>query len=186
MLKTISFALALLFLLAAPCAAQEHPDTTYSQTEIGEAVEDFFQDTAGGLAKIIQKAFEDYGRPNGYIKGNEAGGAFVAGLRYGEGVLYMKQHPKQKVYWQGPSIGFDIGGNASKVFTLVYNLPDPDHIFKRFPGVDGSAYVLGGFSMNYQKADNTVLAPIRAGVGLRLGANVGYLHYTREKSANPF
>lgn len=175
-------------LTAAPLSASEHEDTTYSKTEIGQAVEGFFQDTAGNLAGLIEKIFEDQGRPNGYIKGNEAGGAVVAGLRYGEGLLYMKkvENLPMKVYWQGPSVGFDLGLNASKVFTLVYNLPDPEAIFKRFPGVDGSAYVVGGFSMNYQRAGDVTLAPIRTGVGLRLGANVGYLHYTREKHANPF
>jgi hypothetical protein len=177
--------LILILLLAAPLVAAE-PDTTYSETEIGEATEGFFEGSTKGLAELIQKAFEDYGEPNGYIKGNEASGAFFAGLRYGEGFLVMKGKEPLKVYWQGPTLGLDIGGNAVKVFTLVYNLPEKETIFQRFPGVDGSAYFVGGLSMNYQKSGQVVLAPIRTGVGLRLGANIGYLHYTRESHANPF
>lgn len=180
------FTFIFLAMTAMPAMAQDHPDTTYSRTEIGVAVEDFFQDTAGGLADLVQRAFEEQGRPNGYIKGNEASGAFVAGLRYGEGYLYMKNHPPVKVYWQGPSLGFDFGGNASKVFTLVYDLPEPDALFKRYAGVDGSAYLVGGFSMNYQERGDVILAPIRTGVGLRLGANVGYLEYTRKSEISPF
>ncbi|MFP4071540.1 MAG: DUF1134 domain-containing protein [Desulfovibrionales bacterium] len=159
---------------------------TYSQAEIRAEVEGFFEETTAGLADIIEKIFKERGRPNGFIKGGEGGGAIFVGLRYGEGTLQLKSGSTRKVYWQGPSVGFDLGGNASKVFTLIYNLNDPQEIFQRFPGVDGSAYVVGGFSMNYQQSNEIILAPIRTGVGLRLGANVGYLHYTQDKRYNPF
>ncbi|MFW5722108.1 MAG: DUF1134 domain-containing protein [Desulfohalobiaceae bacterium] len=180
------FCLLLPHMAAAQSDEGAVDNSTYSRAELADEVQGFFEDTSQGLAEIIEKVFSDLGRPNGYIKGGEGGGALVVGLRYGEGTLHLKSGATRKVYWQGPSVGFDIGGNASKVFTLVYNLKDPDDIYQRFPGVDGSAYVVGGFSVNYQKSLETVLAPIRSGVGLRLGANVGYLHYTRNKSINPF
>ncbi len=159
---------------------------TYSQDEIKNEVTEFFAGTSEGLADIIQKAFKDHGRPVGYIKGTEGSGAFVVGARYGEGDLKLKSGASRHVYWQGPSIGFDFGGNMAKVFTLVYYMTNPDDIYQRFPGVEGSAYIAGGFGITYQRTNDIVLAPIRSGVGLRLGANVGYLHYTREKSINPF
>jgi len=178
-------ALAMLF-TAIPAMAQDNGQDTYSQEEIIAESDDFMQEAATDLAKLIEKAFADYGRPNGFIKGTEAGGAFVAGLRYGEGQLHLKHQPPLQVYWQGPSVGIDFGLNAARVFTLVYNLPDADTIFQRFPGVDGSVFIAGGLAMNYQRSGDVILAPIRTGMGLRLGANVGYLHYTREKHVNPF
>jgi hypothetical protein len=161
-------------------------DATYSREEIAREVEGFFAGTSKGLADIVEKLFADQGRPVGFIKGEEAGGALMVGLRYGKGVLRLKSGAPRKVYWQGPTLGWDIGGNASKVFTLVYGMRDIEKIFQRFPGVDGSAYLVGGFSMNYQKSGPVILAPIRTGVGLRLGANIGYLHYTRSEKINPF
>jgi hypothetical protein len=130
--------------------------------------------------------FQKQGRPNGYILGQEAGGAFVAGLRYGEGVLYTKDAGSRRVYWQGPSIGYDAGAEGSKVMMLVYNLRDPEEIYQRFGGVDGSAYLVGGVGVTFQKNDHVVIAPIRSGVGLRFGANIGYLKYTRSPTWNPF
>jgi hypothetical protein len=138
------------------------------------------------LASAIEWAFQKAGRPNGYILGEDAGGAFVAGLAYGEGTLYTKDAGSFKVYWQGPSVGYDFGGDGSKVMTLVYNLRDPSDIFDRFGGVEGTAYLVGGVSVQFQKAGHVTLAPIRAGIGLRLGANVGYLKYTRSPTWNPF
>ena len=161
-------------------------DAGYSREEIAAEVDGFFEGTSKGLADIIEKLFVDQGRPVGFIKGEEAGGAFVVGLRYGKGVLRLKSGGSRTVYWQGPTLGWDVGGNASKVFTLVYGMRNIESIFQRFPGVDGSAYLIGGFSMNYQRSGAVTLAPIRTGVGLRLGANVGYLHYTRSKKINPF
>ncbi|MDH4459620.1 MAG: DUF1134 domain-containing protein [Nevskia sp.] len=162
------------------------PQETYSQEETLAAAQKFFGGTTSGLAKAIEKAFSDLGRPVGYIIGNEGSGAFVVGLRYGEGELVYKGGGASKVYWQGPSVGFDFGGNASKVFTLVYDLRWTKDLYQRFPGVDGSLYVVAGVGLNYQRANGITLAPIRTGVGLRAGANVGYLAYTREKRINPF
>ena len=181
-------AIALAVALAAvggPAAAAED-DATYTKNEILEKAEGFFGSTTKGLAQGIEKVFEDLGRPNGYITGEEFGGAVVVGLRYGRGALHRKVGQPVPVFWQGPSVGFDFGGNVSKVFTLVYNLQTPNGIFRRFPGVDGSLYVVAGISLNYQRAGDITLAPIRTGVGLRAGANVGYLHYGREHSWIPF
>lgn len=161
-------------------------DTTYSQNEILEKARGFFGETTEGLAEGIAKVFEDQGRPNAYIIGEEVSGAIGVGLRYGEGTLNSKVHGSRSVYWQGPSVGFDLGGNASRNMTLIYNLPNQEALFQRFPGVDGSLYFVAGLSINYQRSGDITLAPIRTGVGLRAGANVGYLHYTKEKSWNPF
>ena len=161
-------------------------DETFSQDEVLEKARAFFGSTTEGLAKAIEKVFADQGQPNAYIAGEEASGAIAVGLRYGQGRLVRKTGADRQVFWQGPSIGFDLGGNASKVFTLVYNLGASDELYQRFPGVDGSAYLVAGFGVNYQKSGNIILAPIRTGAGLRLGVSAGYLHYTREKSWVPF
>lgn len=159
---------------------------TYTQDETMAAAKNFFGGTTEGLAKAIEKVFSDNGRPNAYIVGQEGSGAVILGLRYGEGTLYYKGGGSMKVYWQGPSVGWDFGGNASKVFTLVYNLHWTRDLFQRFPGVDGSLYIVAGVGLNYQRANNITLAPIRTGVGLRAGANVGYLSYTEKKTWIPF
>lgn len=159
---------------------------TYSRKEIDQQVMGFFEGGARGLAEVIGKAFDRYGEPVGFIKGGEGAGALVVGLRYGEGWLHLKTGQKVYVYWQSPSLGFDIGANISKVFCLVYGMTNVDQIFQRYPGVDGSAYIVGGFGMNYQRSAPVTLAPIRFGMGLRLGANVGYMAFTREKTINPF
>jgi hypothetical protein len=170
---------------ALPAWAAAADDDTYDQESTLRAATEFFGETTEGLAKVIEKAFREQGRPNGYIRGEEVSGALTVGLRYGEGELTMKRGGATKVYWAGPSIGFDAGANASKVFVLVYKLPDVDAIFRRYPGVDGSLYFVGGVGINYQRLDGVTLAPIRLGVGLRTGASVGYLHYRRNKSLNP-
>jgi len=159
---------------------------TYDQDSIIKDATEFFGKSTEGLAKVIEKAFKDHGRPNGYIKGEEAGGAITVGLRYGNGTLNLKAGGTRKVYWQGPSVGFDLGANASKVFVLVYHLPNSDKLFQRFPSVDGSFYYVGGVGINYQQRDKIILAPIRLGVGLRAGASIGYMHYTKKKTLNPF
>lgn len=170
-----------------PAAASAQAEQTYSEDEILAAAQRFFGAGAEGLATVIDHVFEDLGRPNGYIEGNEGSGAIGVGLRYGDGYLRLKgRRGRTRVYWQGPSVGFDTGGNASRVFTLVYNMGNPDQIFRRFPGVDGSAYFVGGVGVNYQRADDITLAPMRAGVGFRLGANIGYLAYSRRRRINPF
>ena len=158
----------------------------YNRDEVNREVMGFFEGGSRGLAELVARAFKDLGQPVGFIKGNEGGGALVVGFRYGVGTLYLKGQPPVPVYWQSPSVGLDLGVNAGKVFTLVYGMNRPDQIFQRFPGVDGSAYVLGGFGMNYQRVGDITLAPIRVGVGLRLGASVGYQSYTRDQTINPF
>jgi hypothetical protein len=158
---------------------------TYDEASTLKAAVEFFGQTTAGLAQVIEKAFREQGRPNGYLRGEEVAAAVTAGLRYGEGELVMKSGATRKVYWAGPSIGFDLGANAAKVFVLVYDLPDTKAIFKRYPGVDGSLYYIGGVGLNYQRLDGVTLAPIRLGVGLRAGASVGYTHYRPEKSLNP-
>lgn len=159
---------------------------TYDQDSVLQAAENFFGSSTEGLAKVIEKAFKEHGRPNGYIKGEEASGAITVGLRYGDGTLNLKNGETKKVHWQGPSIGFDFGANASKVFVLVYHLPSSDKIYQRFPAVDGSFYYVGGAGINYQQRGDIILAPIRLGVGLRAGASIGYMHYTKKKTYNPF
>lgn len=161
-------------------------DGTFSMREIIGAGHGFFGSISQGLASVIEHAFKTQGRPNGYILGEDAGGAFVAGLRYGEGRLYTRDAGTHRVYWQGPSIGYDAGAEGSKVMVLVYRLRDPDEIYQRFGGVAGSAYIIGGVGLTFQQRDHIVLAPIRAGIGFRLGANVGYLKYTRRPTWNPF
>ena len=161
----------------------------YSSDELVQAGSNFLGVTAEAIGAAIERiAGEQNGRrPTGYIAGEEGAGAFAVGLRYGRGVLYMKQGAQPtEIFWQGPSIGWDFGGNAARVFTLVYGLQRPDDVFRRFPGVEGSAYLVGGLGVNYQAAEGITLAPIRAGLGLRLGANVGYLVYSRRRNILPF
>jgi len=160
-------------------------DTTFDEQSILKAATEFFGKTTEGLAKVIEKAFKEQGRPNAYIVGEEVSAAISVGVRYGDGRLTMKSGATQRVYWAGPSIGFDVGADASKVFTLIYKLPSPEAIFQRYPGVEGSLYYIGGVGINYQRLAGVTLAPVRLGVGLRTGASVGYVHYRREKSLNP-
>jgi hypothetical protein len=183
-------------IMAAPASAAEtnqqapavksQAKTTYSEQEIVMEAGTVFGGAAKGLADAVHTVFQKYGEPNAYIKGEEASGAIVVGLRYGSGTLHMKTGGQRKVYWQGPSAGWDFGGNAVKVFTLVYNLPNGQAIYQRFPGVEGSAYLVAGIGINYQQRDNVILAPMRSGVGLRLGASVGYLKYTKDREWLPF
>lgn len=159
---------------------------TYDQGTVVDEAEKFFGDTTAGLADVIDRVFTDNGRPQAYIAGEEASGALGVGLRYGKGYLYRPGEQPVRVYWTGPSLGFDAGGNASKTFTLVYALGPTNEIYKRYPGVEGSFYYVGGAGVNYQRQGRTVLAPIRTGLGLRTGVNIGYLRYTREYTAVPF
>lgn len=191
MTNTISrrtLALGIAACAAAPALAWAQNDNdTYSENEIVEAAGRFFGSAAEGLADVVRHVFADQGRPNGYIQGNEGSGALGVGLRYGNGDLRLRHQPQvTHVFWQGPSVGFDTGGNGSKVFTLIYNMRNPSQIFNRYPGVDGSAYFVGGVGVNYQRRNGIVLAPIRAGIGFRLGASIGYLHYSRRRRINPF
>jgi hypothetical protein len=188
-------AIALVFgaLTAAPAAAQGGPpagtlpanESRFNSNELINAGHNFFGTVSRGLAQVVEKAVSQWGQPNGYILGEEAAGAFVAGLRYGEGMLYTKNAGDLKVYWQGPSIGFDAGGEGARTMMLVYNLPNTGAIYERFGGIDGSAYFIGGFGMTALTANHIVLVPIRSGVGLRLGANIGYLKFTPKATWNP-
>ena len=178
--------LLVLALSAAPSLAAEGKGTeTYDQDSVLRDATEFFGKSTEGLAKVIEKAFKDYGQPTGYIKGEEAGGAIAVGLRYGDGMLVTKSGENRKVFWSGPSIGFDYGGSASKVFVLVYHLEETEQLYRRYPAVDGSFYFVGGVGINYQQRDKVILAPIRLGVGLRAGASIGYVHYTKTKTYNP-
>jgi hypothetical protein len=159
---------------------------SYGVDELAGAGHRFFGNVSRGLASVIEKAVSQWGLPNGYILGEEGSGAIVAGLRYGEGTLYTKNAGDLKVYWQGPSVGFDWGGDGARTMTLVYNLPATNAIYQRFAGLDGSAYIIGGFGMTALTANNIVLVPIRSGLGLRLGANIGYLKFTPRATWNPF
>lgn len=157
----------------------------YSESELTSAISTHLGVTSESAASAIERLFKNQGRPVGYITGEEGGGAFTFGARYGKGTLWMKDGRTIPVYWQGPTVGFDIGAEAGKVFTLVYGLDDPNYIYRRFPGVDGSAYLVAGMAVNVQRANGVTLAPVRAGVGLRLGANIGYTSYTRKRSIIP-
>jgi hypothetical protein len=159
---------------------------SYSSNELVDAGHRFFGGVSRGLATVIERAVSQWGQPNGYVLGQEGGGAFIGGLRYGEGVLYTKNAGDLKVFWQGPSIGWDIGGDGDRTMMLVYNLPATRAVYQRFAGVDGSAYLVGGFGMTVLTANNVVLVPIRSGVGARLGINVGYLKFTDAPTWNPF
>jgi hypothetical protein len=158
----------------------------FSPNELVDAGHRFFGTVSRGLAMVVEKAVSQWGQPNGYVLGEEAGGAFVGGLRYGDGTLYTKNAGDLRVFWQGPTLGFDAGADGARTMMLVYNLPRTEAIFDRFGGVDGSAYFVGGFGMTALTANNIVLVPIRSGVGLRLGANVGYLKFTERPTWNPF
>lgn len=183
--RLLQLALLALIALALSAPARAADDATYDQTTVLQEAKAFFGDTTEGLAKVIEKAFKEQGRPVGYIKGEEVSAALTLGISYGKGDLQLKNGETAKVFWQGPSIGFDLGFNASKVFVLVYKLPNKEALFQRYPGVDGSLYWVAGVGMNYQQRGDTVLAPIRLGVGWRSGASVGYMHYTRERTYNP-
>ena len=158
----------------------------FSPGELIETGHHFFGGVSRGLASVVEKAVSQWGQPNGYILGEEAGGAFVGGLRYGDGTLYTKNAGDVRVYWQGPTLGFDAGADGARTMMLVYNLPRTEAIFERFGGVDGSAYFVGGFGMTALTANDIVVVPIRSGVGLRLGANVGYVKFTPQPTWNPF
>ena len=164
----------------------QDPATTFSVSEVIAAGQTFFGVTTKSVAQAVEYVFSQAGRPSGYIIGEEAAGAFIGGLRYGQGTLYLKNGKHRKVYWQGPSVGFDFGGDGARSLVLVYNISSPGQIFDRFMGVEGSAYMVGGLGINFQSNEFLKLAPIRTGVGARLGANVGYLKYTSTPTWNPF
>lgn len=167
-------------------AQQIKREDTFAPGEIVRAGHRFFGNVSRGLAEVVEKAVSQWGQPNGYILGQEGSGAFIVGLRYGDGKLYTKNAGDRRVFWEGPSVGFDTGGDGARTMMLVYNLPSTEAIYQRFGGIDGSAYLIGGFGMTALTANNIVLVPIRSGVGLRLGANIGYLKFTPNATWNPF
>ena len=169
-----------------PPQPQQPQPQQYSPNELLDSGHRFFGGVSRGLAEVVEKAVSQWGLPNGYVLGEEASGAFVVGLRYGEGTLYTKNAGDLRVFWQGPSVGFDTGGEGARTMMLIYNLPDTNSIYERFAGIDGSAYFIGGFGMTALTANGVVLVPIRSGVGFRLGANIGYLKFTPRSTWNPF
>lgn len=162
------------------------PGDSYQEDDLIGAAEGVFGKGAEGLAGIIEKILKDQGRPNAYIAGREASGAFVVGLRYGSGTLTHKIEGKREVYWTGPSVGFDFGGNAANTFVLVYNLYDSQDLYHRFPAAEGTAYLVGGFTASYLRWGSVVLIPIRLGVGYRLGVNAGYMKFSEKRNWMPF
>jgi hypothetical protein len=183
-LRLAAMMLALIGILAVSTGQSRAQE--YSAQEIVDSGHRFFGATSGGLATVIEKVFSSYGLPNGYILGEEGSGALVGGLTYGEGTLYTKNAGDHKVFWQGPSLGWDFGGQGSRNMILVYNLDDVPNLYNRFAGVAGSAYVIAGVGFNVLKNGNMLLVPVRTGVGARLGINVGYLKLTERPTWNPF
>ncbi len=166
--------------LATPATPPVPTDNTWDRDDVVGAAERTFGKGAAGLAEIVEKALKDQGRPNAYIAGSEGSGAVVVGLRYGSGTMSHKVEGERKVHWTGPSVGFDLGGDANKVFILVYNLYDTDDLFRRFPAAEGRLYFIGGFAATYLRRGNIVLIPIRLGVGYRAGINAGYLKFSKK------
>jgi hypothetical protein len=164
----------------------QRPGDTFNSQELIQSGHRLFGGVSRGLALTLQEALRRWGEPNGYILGEEASGAIAAGLRYGEGTLYTRNAGKRRVYWQGPSLGFDLGGEGARTMMLVYNLPATEALYNRFLGLDGSAYFIGGFGMTAAIRDDMIVVPIRSGVGARLGVNLGYLKFTPQATWNPF
>jgi hypothetical protein len=175
---------------AAPPSASERASAaagaTLPRKDVFSAAEGVFGKGAEGLADLIEDLLRDRGDPTGYITGREAGGAFVAGIRYGSGTLHHQIEGDRDVYWTGPSLGFDFGANADKVFVLVYNLHDSERLFRRYPAAEGNAYMVGGFTASYLRRGDVVLIPVRLGVGARLGVNAGYMRFSQKNRWLPF
>ena len=194
--KTASALAVVGFLAVAPIqvAAQttgsisktQRQSDTFTTDEIIAKSHQFFGSASRGIGQAIEYAFQNQGEPTAYIVGEEGSGAFFGGLRYGEGTVYYKNGATQHIYWQGPSIGWDFGGNGSRTMTLVYGSQSPRDLYYRFAGIEGTAYLVGGVGVNFQRKDDIILAPIRTGVGARLGANIGYLKYSKNPTWNPF
>ena len=183
-LLRIALLVSLAFGFALPAAAQQENGYTIGEI-VGEGHK-FFGATSGGLASVIEKAFETYGLPNGYILGEEGAGAFIGGLRFGEGTLFTKNAGDHRIFWQGPSLGFDVGGDGARTMMLVYNLPSVEGIYGRFGGITGSAYLVGGVGMTVVKRNDVTIVPVKTGLGARLGVNLGYLKLTPMPTWNPF
>lgn len=190
LLLTLGIALTLGFSALNASAQQSKQNASNSETfeprEVVDAGHRFFGNVSRDLANAVQSVTKKWGKPNAYILGQEASGAFIAGLRFGEGTIYTRSGGQKYVFWQGPSLGFDAGGEGSRTMMLVYDLPNVDALYQRFGGIDGSAYLVGGFGITAVRAGNIVIVPIRSGIGARLGVNLGYLKFTRSATWNPF
>lgn len=185
--KRLVYACAALLALQTPSFAQAAVDqSTYHQTDIITAGNQFFGSISTGLAQVVERAVSKYGEPNGYILGQEGSAAFFAGAAYGEGTLYTRNAGNHTVFWQGPSLGFDVGGDGGRVMMLVYDLPSVQALYRRYVGAKGSAFVVGGFGMQVLSNNDVFIVPVRAGIGARLGLNMGYLKFTRKPTWNPF
>jgi hypothetical protein len=174
---------------SAPTASERASATSGSNVprrDVFSAAEGVFGKGAEGLADLIEDLLHDQGEPSAYITGREAGGAFIAGLRYGSGTLHHQIEGDRPIFWTGPSVGFDFGADANKVFVLVYNLNDSQRLFRRYPAAEGNAYVVGGFTASYMRRGDTVLIPVRLGVGARLGINAGYMRFSQKNRWLPF
>ena len=161
---------------------------TFNKSEMIDKAKIYFADVSEGVSIIIERVFDDFGKPSAYIEGEEFSGAFFGGFRYGGGKIYFKDGTTKDVYWNGPSLGIDLGANASRVFTLIYNLEpnNLNNLFLRFPDVEGTLYLAAGLAINYQKKNDIIITPVRSGLGLRAGINLGYTKYTKERSFIPF
>ena len=172
--------------LSSPAVAQSGRPKKFETRDLINSGHQFFGTISRGLAQVVEAAGRRWGQPNAYILGQEASGAFFAGLRFGEGTMYTRNAGDRPIYWQGPSLGFDAGADGDRTMMLVYNLPSTDAIYRRFGGLDGSAYLVGGFGFTALAVDEIVVVPIRSGVGARLGVNLGYLKFTPSSTWNPF
>lgn len=182
---------AMLFMLGAVVstigsANAQTSNQGFTAQEILDSGHQFFGSASGGLASLVERVFASYGMPNGYILGEEGGGAFIGGLTYGEGTLFTKNAGDHRAFWQGPSLGLDIGGQGSRTMILVYNLTSVPELYQRYAGVAGSAYVVAGLGFTVLRAGDVLLVPVRTGIGARLGINVGYLKLTPQPTWNPF
>lgn len=175
-----------LLLPVTPALAYQERPQKFAPNQLVDSGHKFFGTVSRGLAQVVEEATRRWGQPNAYILGQEASGAFVAGARYGEGTMYTRNAGDQRIFWQGPSLGFDAGADGARTMMLVYNLPSVGAIYRRFGGVDGSAYLIGGFGFTALTADDVVVVPIRSGIGARLGVNLGYLKFTSKSTWNPF
>ena len=176
------------FYLNLSNAEEIKKEKTFDKNEMVGKAKIYFADLSEGVGIVIERSFKDFGQPTAYIEGEEFSGAFFGGFRYGGGKIYFKDGTIKDIYWNGPSLGFDLGANASKVFTLVYNL-EVDNFNKllgRYPEVEGTLYLAAGLAINYQKKDDIIITPVRSGLGLRAGVNLGYSKYTEKKSFIPF
>ena len=173
-------------IIEPPPGAFAGPEEGYTIEEIRDATQGFFGAISTNLATVLEHAFQEWGQPTGYVLGKEGGGAFLAGVRYGKGTLFMRNGLRREIYWHGPSVGYDFGAEGSRTLFLIYSLHSPDVLFRSFTGVDGSAYLVGGVGVTLLKGGPIILAPIRSGLGLRLGANIGYVRFTPEQTWNPF